>query len=69
MCLIFDYGIITVQLIIKGNLMENKKYIVTSFQMLRAEHAIVKDIAKQKGFTVSRLIKDYFLKLIKEQNK
>lgn len=49
--------------------MEDKKYIVTSFQMLRAEHAIVKDIAKQKGFTVSRLIKDYFLKLIKEQTK
>lgn len=69
MCLIFDCGIISVQLIIKGNLMEDKKYIVTSFQMLRAEHAIVKDIAKQKGFTVSRLIKDYFLKLIKEQNK
>lgn len=49
--------------------MEDEKYIVTSFQMRRAEHAVIKDIAKQKGFTVSRLIKDYFLKLIKEQKK
>lgn len=49
--------------------MEDKKYIVTSFQMLRTEHALVKAIAKQKGFTVSRLIKDYFLKLLKEQKK